>query len=100
MRNVVMLMVTVSTVHQTVFIIFMAYLSKGWLLTTHGQNAFGFINIEGNESAMLSAMVGGIYVMYSSLYLTVDSYWGQIFINLFLKMLILFLKLLNITKFQ
>jgi hypothetical protein len=76
MRNIVMLMVTISTVHQTVFLMFLAYLSKGWVLTVQGQNAFGFIDLEGNESALLSAIIGGIYITYSSLYLTLDSYWG------------------------
>jgi hypothetical protein len=101
MRNVVMLMVTISTVHQTVFVIFLAYLSKGWMLTTEGQNAFGFVDLDSNESAVLSTIVGGIYVSYSSLYLTLDSKWGQIIINLILNSLycgLFYMLLKNVSK--
>ena len=101
MRNVVMLMVTVSTVHQTTFVIFLAYLSKGWVLTNEGQSAFGFADLDSNESAILSTIIGGIYVAYSSLYLTLDSYWGQIFINLVLNLLycgLFYILLKNLKK--
>ena len=61
-----MLMVTVSTVYQTTFVIFLVYLSKGWIMTETGQNAIGFIDLDSNESAYLSSIIGGIYISYSA----------------------------------
>ena len=71
------------------------------MLTTQGQNSFGFVDLDGNESAVLSTIVGGIYVSYSSLYLTIDSYWGQIIVNLMLNLLycaLFFILLKNVSK--
>lgn len=71
------------------------------MLTTAGQNAFGFVDLDSGESAILSTVVGGIYVAYSSLYLTLDSYWGQVVINLLLNLLycaLFYILMRNVTK--
>lgn len=44
-------MVTLSTINQTIFISTIIYLSKGWILTTNGANAFGNLYMSQNEAA-------------------------------------------------
>ena len=73
-----MLMVTISTLYQSVFIIFLVYLSKGWVMTEEGQQNVGLIDLDQNESAFISAIIGGIYVSYSAQYLVLDNFPAQV----------------------
>lgn len=82
-----MLMVTVSTLYQTVFIIFLIYLSKGWIMTEEGQQNVGLIDLEQSDSAYISAILGGIYVSYSAQYLTMDNFPAQIVFSISLNSL-------------
>jgi hypothetical protein len=74
-KNAVMLMVTLSTVYSTVYVILITYLSRGWMLSPEGQYDFGTLEIESQEAASLSLIIGGIYVTHCAYYLTLDLAW-------------------------
>jgi hypothetical protein len=86
-KNTIMLMITLSTIHQTIFLITLIYLSKGWLLTTEGSSGFGNIDQDGTEASRLSAIIGAIYVSYCAYYLANDNFVIQVFISVFLNSL-------------
>ena len=71
-QNIVIGMVTLSTINQTLFISTLIYLSKGWILTTQGANAFGNLFMSQSEAAKMSTIVAAIYVCYCAYYLTMD----------------------------
>ena len=90
-------MVTLSTVYQTLIIVFLVYLSRGWIMTSDGGLDLDNLEAESQEMASLSLLVGAVYVLYCAYFLTLDLVWMQAVVGILLNTAYIFL-LVKILK--
>jgi hypothetical protein len=55
--------ITVSTVFQTFFISVLAFLSKGWILSTRNLSTPAYYDISSEELSWLTFLVGSVYIV-------------------------------------